>query len=51
MPGDVLVTPEWLHERLGQVRVLDVRGRVLTREPRYHADPDAYRSGHIPGAV
>jgi thiosulfate/3-mercaptopyruvate sulfurtransferase len=51
MPGDVLVTPEWLHERLGQVRVLDVRGRVRTDEPRYHADPDAYRAGHIPAAV
>lgn len=51
MPRDVLVTPEWLHERLGQVRVLDVRGRVRTHEPRYQADPEAYRAGHIPGAV
>jgi thiosulfate/3-mercaptopyruvate sulfurtransferase len=51
MPSDVLVTPEWLHERLGRVRVLDVRGRVRTHEPRYHADPEAYRAGHIPGAV
>ena len=51
MPSDVLVTPEWLHERLGRVRVLDVRGRVRTQEPRYHADPEAYRAGHIPGAV
>jgi thiosulfate/3-mercaptopyruvate sulfurtransferase len=51
MPGDVLVTPGWLHERLGEVRVLDVRGRVRTEEPRYHADPEGYRAGHIPGAV
>lgn len=51
MPSDVLVTPEWLHQRLGGVRVLDVRGRVRTHEPRYHADPDAYRAGHIPGAA
>jgi thiosulfate/3-mercaptopyruvate sulfurtransferase len=51
MPSDVLVTREWLHERLGQVRVLDVRGRVRTHEPRYHADPEAYRAGHIPGAA
>jgi thiosulfate/3-mercaptopyruvate sulfurtransferase len=33
------------------VRVLDVRGRVRTHAPRYHADPEAYRAGHIPGAV
>ncbi len=51
MPTDVLVSPAWLHERLAAVRVLDVRGRVLTQEPRYHADPDAYRAGHIPGAA
>jgi thiosulfate/3-mercaptopyruvate sulfurtransferase len=51
MPSDVLVTPEWLHERLAEVRVLDVRGRVLPQEPRYQADPQAYRAGHIPGAV
>ena len=40
-----------MREHLRDVRVLDVRGRVLTAEPRYHADPDAYRDGHIPGAV
>src|SRR5215467_7969088 len=51
MATDVLVTPAWLHERLGEVRVLDVRGRVRTHEPRYHADPGAYRAGHIPGAA
>jgi thiosulfate/3-mercaptopyruvate sulfurtransferase len=51
MATDVLVTPAWVHERLADVRILDVRGRVLTQEPRYHADPAAYRAGHIPGAV
>jgi thiosulfate/3-mercaptopyruvate sulfurtransferase len=51
MPSDVLVTPGWLHERLAEVRVLDVRGLVRTHEPRYHADPEAYRAGHIPGAA
>jgi thiosulfate/3-mercaptopyruvate sulfurtransferase len=51
MATDVLVSPDWLHARLGEVRVLDVRGRVLTQEPRYHADPEAYRAGHIRGAV
>jgi thiosulfate/3-mercaptopyruvate sulfurtransferase len=51
MPSDVLVTPQWLHAHLGEVRILDVRGRVLAQEPRYHADPEAYRAGHIPGAV
>jgi thiosulfate/3-mercaptopyruvate sulfurtransferase len=51
MPSDVLVTPEWLHARLGEVRLLDVRGHVSTQEPRYRVEPDAYRAGHIPGAV
>jgi thiosulfate/3-mercaptopyruvate sulfurtransferase len=51
MPSDVLVTPGWLHEHLGDVRVLDVRGHVATQEPRYRAEPEAYRAGHIAGAV
>ena len=51
MSSDVLVTPAFLHEHLRFVRVLDVRGQVLPEEPRYHADPDAYHAGHIPGAV
>ena len=51
MPTDVLVTPGWLHAHLGDVRILDVRGHVATQEPRYHAEPDAYRAGHIPGAA
>jgi thiosulfate/3-mercaptopyruvate sulfurtransferase len=49
--SDVLVTAGWLAARLGQVRVLDVRGEVATAEPRYRAYPDRYRQGHIPGAV
>jgi len=40
LPG-LLVDPSWLNERLGRpgLRVVDLR------------DPDAYVSGHIPGAV
>jgi thiosulfate/3-mercaptopyruvate sulfurtransferase len=48
---DVLVTPAFLHEQGASVRILDVRGRVTPEEPRYRADPEAYRAGHIPGAV
>ena len=48
---DVLVTPAFLHEQGDTVRILDVRGRVMPQEPRYRAEPDAYRAGHIPGAV
>ena len=51
MPTDVLVSAEWLRERLGELRVLDVRGRVVNDEPRYRADPGCYREAHIPGAV
>lgn len=51
MPTDALVSAEWLRERLGDVRLLDVRGRVVNDEPRYRADPDCYRDAHIPGAV
>jgi thiosulfate/3-mercaptopyruvate sulfurtransferase len=49
--NDVLVTPDWLADRLDDVRVLDVRGEVAAAEPRYRAYPDRYRQGHIPGAV
>ncbi len=48
---DVLVTPTFLHEQGDTVRILDVRGRVMPQEPRYRAEPEAYRAGHIPGAV
>jgi thiosulfate/3-mercaptopyruvate sulfurtransferase len=51
MPSDVLVTPDWLHAHLREVRLLDVRGHVSTQEPRYRVEPEAYRAGHIPGAV
>ena len=51
MPNDVLVTPEWLHAHRDDVRILDVRGHVATQEPRYRAEPEAYRAGHIPGAA
>jgi len=48
---DLLVTPDWLSTRIDEVCVLDVRGEVRTSEPRYHAYPERYREGHIPGAV
>jgi thiosulfate/3-mercaptopyruvate sulfurtransferase len=48
---DVLVTPEFVHDQGSGVRILDVRGRVMPQEPRYRAEPEAYRAGHIPGAV
>jgi len=47
----VLVSAEWLAERVESVRVLDVRGEVLSAEPRYQAYPERYRAGHVPGAV
>jgi thiosulfate/3-mercaptopyruvate sulfurtransferase len=49
--GDLLVTPQWLHEHLDGVRVLDVRGEVASSDPRYRAHPELHRQGHIPGAV
>jgi thiosulfate/3-mercaptopyruvate sulfurtransferase len=49
--AQLLVTPAWLAERLDSVRVLDVRGEVADREPRYRAHPDRYREQHIPGAA
>ena len=51
MPTDVLVSAGWVRERLGDLRLLDVRGRVVDGEPRYRADPACYREAHIPGAV
>lgn len=49
--SDVLVNANWLADRLDTVRVLDVRGEVADRDPRYRAHPDRYREGHIPGAA
>jgi thiosulfate/3-mercaptopyruvate sulfurtransferase len=48
---DVLVSAGWVRERLGDLHLLDVRGRVVDDEPRYRADPSCYREAHIPGAV
>lgn len=41
VPPGVLVAPAWLRERIGHaaVRIIDLR------------EPDAYASGHVPGAV
>jgi thiosulfate/3-mercaptopyruvate sulfurtransferase len=51
VPTDVLVSAAWVRERLGELRLLDVRGRVVDGEPRYRADPGCYREAHIPSAV
>ena len=51
MPTDVLVSAGWVRERLGDIRLLDVRGRVVDGEPRYRADRGCYREAHIPGAA
>ena len=41
-----VVSAEWLADRIGQVRVADARWYLDGRSGR-----DAYRAGHIPGAV
>jgi thiosulfate/3-mercaptopyruvate sulfurtransferase len=51
VPTDVLVSAGWVRERLGDIRLLDVRGRVVDGEPRYRADRGCYRDAHIPGAA
>ncbi len=51
MASDLLMSVDELHDRLMEVRILDVRGEVATTEPRYRAYLDRYREGHIPGAV
>ncbi|BDA78607.1 sulfurtransferase [Leptospira kobayashii] len=49
----MIVSTDWLFSQLGNadVRIVDIRGRVETSEPRYHAEKDAYQKEHIPGAV
>lgn len=53
-----LVPPEWVQRRLGDMSLLDCRGRVDTRlvEPgvessAYVAECDTYLAGHVPGAA
>jgi thiosulfate/3-mercaptopyruvate sulfurtransferase len=55
-----LVETDWLAEHLDDplVRVVDMRGRVQTetqadgyQTAQYLGAPDAYREGHVPGAV
>ncbi|OLD23689.1 MAG: hypothetical protein AUJ02_10020 [Chloroflexi bacterium 13_1_40CM_3_65_12] len=43
-----LVSPEWLHEHIGDpdIRVIDFRWYLTGRQGR-----DAYNAGHLPGAV
>jgi thiosulfate/3-mercaptopyruvate sulfurtransferase len=45
-PEGPLVGADWLADHLGAVRVVDVRGYLDGRSGR-----EAYRGGHIPGAV
>jgi thiosulfate/3-mercaptopyruvate sulfurtransferase len=60
MAVDPLVSTTWLAERLDDptVRVVDIRGYVITRSPEpgveealYQAAYNEYAAGHIPGAV
>lgn len=55
LPQGPLVTTDWLSRHLDhpQVRVLDVRGRILpqrARGPRHLAMHEDFREAHIPGA-
>jgi len=57
LPGS-LVTPQWLHDHLQDVVVVDVRDNVkqLTAEPKFSVAKDGKRTlvqtgGHIPGAL
>lgn len=56
--ADDLVSAEWLRDHLDQVRVVDIRGYVKTRdlgggrqEATYTGAREEYATGHIPGAV
>jgi hypothetical protein len=56
--ADPVVSTDWLCQRLNEVTVLDVRGRVDTtllapgvEQSTYSAAYDAYLEGHIPVRV
>ena len=60
MAAELLLPTEWLAEHLGDpnVRVVDIRGHVVTRpvapgveEAAYRGARDEYLAAHIPGAV
>ena len=54
LPSPPLVSADWLSGHLGDVRVIDIRGKVLpagTVGPRYFAKRDDYNRSHIPGAL
>jgi thiosulfate/3-mercaptopyruvate sulfurtransferase len=56
LPAGPLVSVEWLvaHQQLPNLRIVDVRGKVLPPtepKPHYFARPEDYAAGHIPGAV
>jgi thiosulfate/3-mercaptopyruvate sulfurtransferase len=58
LPGP-LVTPQWLHDHLNDVTVIDLRDDLkrLTVEPKFNLDKDTGKKtlvetgGHIPGAL
>src|SRR3569623_1839668 len=58
LPGP-LVTPQWLHEHLNEVTIVDVRDdlKAYSAEPKFEVDKKtgkktlAETGGHIPGAV
>lgn len=49
----MIVGSDWLFEHLQDpnIRIVDIRGRVESTEPRYHSEPELYAVSHIPGAV
>lgn len=56
----ILASTAWLEKHLNDpdLRIVDMRGQVATREPTpgvqeasYRGRPEAYAEGHIPGAV
>ena len=58
LPGP-LVTPQWLHEHLNEVTVVDIRDdmKTFTAEPKYETDKKTSKKtlvetgGHIAGAI
>lgn len=56
MAEDLLVTTDWLHQRLNDpgLRIVDIRGHVIPPTeplPHYFNHRDEYVQSHIPGAV
>lgn len=55
LPGEVLVSTEWIAAHLGDpaVAIVDIRGKVLPpgSKPRYMPKREDYAASHVPGAV